>query len=274
MPKSSRPCPTDRYVGSQPPPTRGGGPGRSTGPSPRGRRPGRRPRALRRAPTTTTRSQPDFAELTARAEQLVGETTGLRSLAGPARARVTDRAGWVRANIASFQRLLRPAARQVRGAARRQPAVAPSPAWPPAPRWGSMLGWMSTRVLGQYDLLIIEDENPARAGHRLLRRAQRPRRSRSSSPSRPSEFRLWLALHEVTHRAQFTGVPVDARSTSSGSSSSRSAPSTPTRPGSSPPSTASSTPSARAPTRSRTAASWRWSPPPSRRPCSTRSAGS
>ena len=23
----------------------------------------------------------------------------------------------------------------------------------------------------------------------------------------PREFRLWLALHEVTHRAQFTGVP-------------------------------------------------------------------
>ena len=23
----------------------------------------------------------------------------------------------------------------------------------------------------------------------------------------PQEFRLWLALHEVTHRAQFTGVP-------------------------------------------------------------------
>ena len=23
----------------------------------------------------------------------------------------------------------------------------------------------------------------------------------------PKEFRLWLALHEVTHRAQFTGVP-------------------------------------------------------------------
>ena len=23
----------------------------------------------------------------------------------------------------------------------------------------------------------------------------------------PEEFRLWLALHECTHRAQFTGVP-------------------------------------------------------------------
>ncbi len=36
--------------------------------------------------------QPDFEELTAEAEELVGAATGLRSLAGPARARVTDRA--------------------------------------------------------------------------------------------------------------------------------------------------------------------------------------
>src|SRR5881275_1087505 len=49
---------------------------------------------------------PDFEELTAEAEELVYAATGLRSLAGP--ARVTDRAGWVRANIASFSRLLRP----------------------------------------------------------------------------------------------------------------------------------------------------------------------
>src|SRR5436190_21362089 len=52
--------------------------------------------------------QPDFDELTAEAEELVAGATGLRSLAGPARARVTDRAGWVQANIASFRRLLRP----------------------------------------------------------------------------------------------------------------------------------------------------------------------
>src|SRR5205809_5229373 len=51
---------------------------------------------------------PDFNELTAEAEELVYRETGLRSLAGPARARVTDRVGWVRANIASFSRLLRP----------------------------------------------------------------------------------------------------------------------------------------------------------------------
>ena len=50
--------------------------------------------------------QPDFDEFTAQAEALVAAETGLRSLAGPARARVTDRSGWIRANLASFRRLL------------------------------------------------------------------------------------------------------------------------------------------------------------------------
>jgi coenzyme F420 biosynthesis associated uncharacterized protein len=69
-----------------------------------------------------------------------------------------------------------------------------------------MLGWMSTRVLGQYDLLLIEDEDPDEqdlvyyVGPNVLALEKR-----FSFP--PREFRLWLALHEVTHRAQFTGVP-------------------------------------------------------------------
>ena len=117
--------------------------------------------------------QADFARFTAQAEDLVADCTGLRSLSGDARGRVTTRAGWIDANVASF---------------------------------GMMLGWMSTRVLGQYDLLVIEEENPddqdivyyvAPNVLALERRYAFP----------PQEFRLWLALHEVTHRAQFTGVP-------------------------------------------------------------------
>ena len=50
----------------------------------------------------------DFDELTAQAEALVERATGLRSASGPARARVVDRSDWVRANLASFGRLLRP----------------------------------------------------------------------------------------------------------------------------------------------------------------------
>jgi coenzyme F420 biosynthesis associated uncharacterized protein len=71
---------------------------------------------------------------------------------------------------------------------------------------GVMLGWMSTRVLGQYDLLIIEEESPHDqdivyyVGPNVLALEKL-----YAFP--PREFRLWLALHEVTHRAQFTGVP-------------------------------------------------------------------
>jgi coenzyme F420 biosynthesis associated uncharacterized protein len=147
---------------------------------------------------------PDFDELTAIAEQRVGDTTGMRSLAGPARARVTDRAGWVQANIASFQRLLRPITDRL--GAKVSGPFAPVARRLAGAEVGALLGWMSTRVLGQYDLLVIEDERPEDqdivyyVGPNVLALEKR-----FGFP--PREFRLWLALHEVTHRAQFTGVP-------------------------------------------------------------------
>ncbi|MBW3556536.1 MAG: zinc-dependent metalloprotease [Actinobacteria bacterium] len=149
--------------------------------------------------------QPDFDEFTARAEDLVAEVTGLRSLAGPARGRVTDRAGWVGANIASFRRLLRPVLEKLAPRMEASP-LAPVTRAVAGAQLGTMLGWMSTRVLGQYDLLLIEDDRPEDqdivyyVGPNVLSLEKR-----FGFP--PREFRLWLALHEVTHRAQFTGVP-------------------------------------------------------------------
>ncbi|HEX7094737.1 MAG TPA: zinc-dependent metalloprotease [Acidimicrobiales bacterium] len=149
--------------------------------------------------------EPDFTELTKQAEELVGKATGLRSLAGPARARVADRSMWIDANLASFQRLLRPLLKKMDpkvgkgalgGVARRVSGA----------ELGMLLGWMSTRVLGQYDLLVVEDEHPDEqdivyyVGPNVLMMEKR-----YAFP--PREFRLWLALHEVTHRAQFTGIP-------------------------------------------------------------------
>jgi coenzyme F420 biosynthesis associated uncharacterized protein len=152
----------------------------------------------------------DFQELTARAEELVAAETGLRSLAGPARARVADRAQWVDANVASFQRLLRPVidklTARVEGSGRLSPLPLKYSRQLAGAEVGLVLGWMSTRVLGQYDQLIIEDENPEDqdivyyVGPNIVSLERR-----YGFP--PREFRLWLALHEVTHRAQFTGVP-------------------------------------------------------------------
>ncbi|MDW3176452.1 MAG: zinc-dependent metalloprotease [Acidimicrobiia bacterium] len=151
-----------------------------------------------------SRMDADFEEFTALAEELVGAETGLRSLDGDARGRVADRADWVDANIRSFQRLLKPMLEQMEDKMGGPfSAVGPKVA---GAELGMLLGWMSTRVLGQYDLLVIEDENPEQqdivyyVGSNVAALEKR-----FAFPER--DFRLWLALHEVTHRAQFTGVP-------------------------------------------------------------------
>jgi coenzyme F420 biosynthesis associated uncharacterized protein len=149
----------------------------------------------------------DFDECTAEAEELVEAETGLRSLAGPARARVVDRPAWVRANVHAFQRLLHPTLERLgarAGSGRSVPLAITRKV--SAFEVGSLLAWMSGRVLGQYDLLVVDDESATEqdlvyyVGPNVLGLERR-----YGFP--PREFRLWLALHEVTHRAQFTGVP-------------------------------------------------------------------
>ncbi len=158
--------------------------------------------------------QADVEEVTAQAEELVAEATGLRSAAGPARARVTDRAGWVRANVASFQRLLGPhlerldPARAVRAtplAGRLAGPLSSAGRTVSGAQMGVVLGWLSTRVLGQYDLLLTEEAAEDQdlvyfVGPNVVALEQQ-------HGFDPREFRLWLALHEVTHRVQFTGIP-------------------------------------------------------------------
>ncbi|MEY2397375.1 MAG: hypothetical protein QOJ00_549 [Actinomycetota bacterium] len=146
--------------------------------------------------------KPDFAELTAEAEELVFAETGMRSLRGAARAEVVDRGDWVRANINSMRRLLQPLTAKLEGSLKGPLAI-------PAQtisgmEVGTMLGWMATRVLGQYDALLFDEDNAGDVvyyvGPNVLALEKR-----FGFP--PREFRLWLALHEVTHRVQFTGIP-------------------------------------------------------------------
>ena len=145
----------------------------------------------------------DFAESTQRAEELVAEFTGLRSKSGPARGRVTDRVGWIDANLASFQRLLRPLTAKLGSGS--DGVLAPVTRRMAGAELGFMLGWMSTRVLGQYDLLVIEDEKPEDQDI-VYYVAPNVVSLENRYAFDAGQFRLWLAIHEVTHRAQFTGV--------------------------------------------------------------------
>jgi coenzyme F420 biosynthesis associated uncharacterized protein len=146
----------------------------------------------------------DFAEFTEQAEELVGKATGLRP-PSPARGRVTDREGWVTANVASFRRLMAPLTAKLSERGLPGPLAQVTGVLTGA-QIGMVLGWMSGRVLGQYDLLIAEGENDEEqdlvyyVGPNVISLERR-------HGFAPNEFRLWIALHEVTHRAQFTAVP-------------------------------------------------------------------
>jgi coenzyme F420 biosynthesis associated uncharacterized protein len=144
----------------------------------------------------------DFASVTEQAEHLVAEHTGLRA-PGVARAEVVDRGAWVEANIASMRRLLAPLTSRV-GLRMANSRVAPIGRRVAGTETGVLLGYMAQRVLGQYDLLVLDDDAASDAvyyvGGNVLALEKR-------FAFRPRDFRLWIAIHEVTHRAQFTAVP-------------------------------------------------------------------
>lgn len=145
----------------------------------------------------------DFRDVTAEAEVLVADFTGLHA-PGSARAEVLDRGGWVRANVASTRRLLAPLTDQL-GARLAASPLAPVGRAVAGAELGFVLGMVAQRVLGQYDLLVLEEADTGPdavyyVGSNVMALEQKFAFS-------PREFRRWIAIHEVTHRAQFTGVP-------------------------------------------------------------------
>ena len=67
---------------------------------------------------------------------------------------------------------------------------------------GAILGYVSRRVLGQFDVFLPPDDDGLIyfVGPNLIE-AER----RFALP--PADFRLWIAIHEVTHRVQFDAAP-------------------------------------------------------------------
>jgi len=70
---------------------------------------------------------------------------------------------------------------------------------------GAVLGFMSKRVLGQYELVLPTGDSDK--GDSVLFVGANIMAMERQFEFRPSSFRFWVALHECAHRAQFTGVP-------------------------------------------------------------------
>ena len=127
---------------------------------------------------------------------------------------VVDRPGWVQANVEAFRTVLAPAV----GAAQRRRQRSSSPMTNAmtmaigsritGAEVGSLLSFLSTKVLGQYDIAGGEADGIGADGSgRLLLVAPNVVQVERELEVDPDDFRLWVCLHEETHRVQFTANP-------------------------------------------------------------------
>ncbi|UKA77582.1 zinc-dependent metalloprotease [Arthrobacter sp. FW306-07-I] len=123
---------------------------------------------------------------------------------------VVDRASWAKANTQSFAVMLKPAMQKMLDS--RRGSLSPSAASVSGAITGSQLGavlaFLSSKVLGQYDpFAALAENSTAPAGGRLLLVAPNIISVERELNVTPEDFRLWVCLHEQTHRVQFAAAP-------------------------------------------------------------------
>jgi coenzyme F420 biosynthesis associated uncharacterized protein len=147
------------------------------------------------------RMNDDFRVTVAQAESLITEFTGL-AIEGPAtRPWVMSRPQWIDRSLRGFETAIEPLARRflerssggATAGIRRKVLAGQA---------GALLGYVARRVLGQYDLFLPPDDRDLLyfVGPNVLAVERK-------FGFAPQDFRMWLSLHEVTHRVQFSGVP-------------------------------------------------------------------
>jgi putative hydrolase len=147
------------------------------------------------------------------AELQVAGFTGLEPPSDVAQIRAVRRAEWIQANVDGLRPVLEPAAEKLGAAvadAQRQampedvPAQAAQMMAQMSPlllgaQIGSVLGFLAQHVLGQYDIAV------PRSGHgTVLFVEPNIAAFRRDWSLDATEFRTWVALHEVTHRFEFS----------------------------------------------------------------------
>ncbi len=134
----------------------------------------------------------ELAAASVRAEGPVREVSRLLDDQPVPAARIVDRPGWIAAAADSMAQLTGSDGTSAeRGLLQGKPAGVQA---------GAMLAFLSTAILGQYDPFTGPD------GTLLLVAPNIMAVERALGVS-PSDFRLWVCLHEVTHRVQFSSAP-------------------------------------------------------------------
>jgi coenzyme F420 biosynthesis associated uncharacterized protein len=156
-----------------------------------------------------TEGEPPFdaAALSAEMEGPVAAYTGLALASPTPPAEVVSRAEWASTNLDSLSQILDPVAARLDDrlafAGPLAGALRVGAAATLAAEAGLVMGYMSSRVLGQYDVSLLGGDTEPRllfVGHNLAGAVR-------DLDVDADSFGRWICAHELTHVFQFQGVP-------------------------------------------------------------------
>ena len=149
----------------------------------------------------------DLAALAAESERRVRAYTGLLPVRPLPPPEGIGRREWISTNITAMRTLLDPVLE--RAGTRLgplKPAAQLALGFVVTTEVAVVLGYLAQRVLGQYELVLLDD-TPDSSPPRLLFVLPNLGQAVEAFGADEDEFMTWVALHEVTHAVQFSGVP-------------------------------------------------------------------
>ncbi|WP_327088787.1 zinc-dependent metalloprotease [Nonomuraea sp. NBC_01738] len=150
----------------------------------------------------------ELRSLSREAEGHVREFTRIHTETPPQPATIVDRPGWIKANVEGFRVVLEPLTERMGNRDNPPPAIVTAVGSRiTGVEVGAVLAFLASRVLGQYELFLPPDPTGQEAAGRLTLVAPNIVHAEREMNVNPRDFRLWVCLHEETHRVQFTGVP-------------------------------------------------------------------
>jgi len=170
---------------------------------------------LRSAPGALTpaelrATEPEYAAAMATIVPRLSQALGAELPGVVERSGVTDRAGWVRANVTTFASLIGTLEDELldqvmpAGGGLGKATMALANRWVTTRQLGFLLGFMGSKVLGQYDLALLSAESTP---GRLLFVEENIRHTARVLDVPLGPFRTWIALHETTHAFEFEAHP-------------------------------------------------------------------
>ena len=149
----------------------------------------------------------DLDAIAVESERRVTAYTGLQPARPLPEPEGISRHEWVTSNIASMRALLDPVLERAgKSLGPLRPAMQIGVGLLLSTEVGIVLGYLGQRVLGQYELVLL-DEAVANRPPRLLFVLPNLGQAVRSFDADEKEFMTWVTLHEVTHAVQFAGVP-------------------------------------------------------------------